>query len=94
MQSRGILSEDRMRTSPQRQGHLPAGPSASPSPQTDAKRRRFLLALGAGGAATAAASVQAVASPVAAAPAAAAEEKGSGYRETDHVRTYYASTRL
>lgn len=82
-----------MRTSPQREGHLPTGPSASPSPQTDVKRRRFLLALGAGGAATAAATAQAVAAPVAPV-AAAADESGTGYRETDHVRTYYASTRL
>ncbi len=83
-----------MRTAPQREGHTPTGPSASPAPQTDVKRRRFMLALGASGAATAAATAQAVASPIVPVQSAAADEKSSGYRETDHVRTYYASTRL
>ena len=83
-----------MRTTPQREGQPPTGPSATPSPQTDVKRRRFMLALGAGGAASAAAAAQAVVSPVVPAPAAGADDKGLGYRETDHVRTYYASTRL
>ena len=83
-----------MRTSSPREGHLPTDPSAAPAPQTDVRRRRFLLALGAGGAASAAATVQAVAAPVVPTAAAVADEKSSGYRETDHVRTYYASTRL
>lgn len=83
-----------MRTSLPREGHLPSDPSASPAPQTDVKRRRFLLALGAGGAASAAAAAQAVAAPVVPTPAAKADEQTSGYRETDHVRTYYASTRI
>ncbi len=83
-----------MRTSPPREGHLPTVPSAAPAPQTDVKRRRFLLALGAGGAASATAAAQVVAAPVVPVPAATADEKSAGYRETDHVRTYYASTRL
>jgi len=83
-----------MRTTPQREGHQPTGPSASPATPTDAKRRRFMLALGAGGAASAAAAAQAVTSPVIPDPAGTADDKGLGYRETDHVRTYYASTRL
>ena len=58
---------------------------------TDVKRRRFLLALGAGSAGAAAAAV-----PVAQAVEAATQPPGesSGYRETEHVRDYYASTRL
>lgn len=82
-----------MRLTPQRDVHLPTVPSATPAPQ-DSKRRRLLFALGAGGAATAAAAAQAVAAPVAALPEAAAEARKPGYRETDHVRTYYASTRI
>jgi hypothetical protein len=58
----------------------------------DSNRRRFLLALGAGGAGAAAAATQAVANPVL--PAAAPAEAESGYRETDHVRDYYATTRI
>ena len=58
---------------------------------TDIKRRRFLLALGAGSASAAAAAV-----PVANALEATsvAEDESKGYRETEHVRDYYASTRL
>jgi len=94
MPSRGIILENRMRTTPQREGQPPAATSASPAPQADARRRRFLFALGAGGAATVAATAQAVAAPVVPAAASAKCEQGSGYRETEHVRTYYASTRL
>jgi hypothetical protein len=84
-----------MRTSPQRERHESSPTSATPSPQADVKRRRFLLALGAGSAATAAATAQAIVAPVVpAAPVSAPDEKTSGYRETDHVRNYYASTRL
>ena len=69
-------------------------PRNAPQPtqsSTDVKRRRFLLALGAGSAGAAAAAVP-VASAVEAATAATEESKG--YRETQHVRDYYASTRL
>ena len=56
----------------------------------DATRRRFLLAFGAGAAS---------ASALAAAPAAIVESTESkpasqGYRETEHVRRYYTTTRL
>lgn len=58
----------------------------------DSKRRRFLLAFGASAAGAASASA------LAAAPAVVetAEDKpaSSGYRETDHVRNYYATTRI
>jgi len=81
-----------MRTTSQREGHQPTT-SASPSPDANLRRRRFLLALGAGSAATAAAATQAVAGPVAVGEA-QPQAKSSGYRETDHVRDYYASTRI
>ena len=83
-----------MRTTSQPDGHLPTTPSASPSPNADLKRRRFLLALGAGSAASAAAAAQAVAAPLAEKPAQAAPAAGLGYHETDHIRHYYATTRL
>jgi hypothetical protein len=58
---------------------------------TDLKRRRFLLALGAGSASAATAAPLAnIADPA----AQAASETSQGYRETDHVRDYYASARL
>lgn len=72
-----------MSTSSQCAGH---------SPFVDLKRRRFLLALGAGSAGAATAAAQPLAAAAEAAPAASAA--GQGYRETEHVRDYYASTRL
>jgi hypothetical protein len=81
-----------MRTT-QQHGQVPTSSSVSTAPNADLKRRRFLLALGAGSAATAAAATQAIAAPVAQATAAEAAGK-QGYHETDHIRDYYASTRL
>jgi len=69
-------------------------PRNAPQPtksSTDVKRRRFLLALGAGSAGAAAAAVP-LANAVEAATSQPDESKG--YRETEHVRDYYASTRL
>ena len=82
-----------MRTTQRDDGHVPTSSSVSPAPNANLKRRRFLLALGAGSAATAAAATQAIAAPVAQATAPEAGVK-QGYRETDHIRDYYASTRL
>jgi hypothetical protein len=83
-----------MRTTPQRDdGHVPTTSSVPPAPIANLKRRRFLFALGAGSAATAAAATQAIAAPIAQTTVAAAPGK-QGYRETEHVRDYYASTRL
>ena len=76
-----------MRDSPQTPAH--ANPS---TPSTDLKRRRFLLAVSAGGAGAAA-----VAGPARAAVAASADATAgttSGYRETEHVKRYYDTTRL
>jgi hypothetical protein len=60
--------------------------------QPDVRRRRFLLAFGAG-AAGAAVAAPAVAGTAAAATPAAPKAAPRGYRETDHIRAYYASAR-
>ena len=74
-------------------------PSSLPDPAIstppDFKRRRFLLAIGAGGAAVA--TVAANAAPVVARVAASApqpDDTASTYRVTDHVRDYYRTTRI
>ena len=66
-------------------------PDVARSP--DAKRRRFLMAFGAGAAGAASASALAAA-PAVSVESAADKPAAAGYRETDHVRTYYATTRL
>ncbi len=79
-----------MSTSSQRTSTAPA--PTHPVTPTDFKRRRFLLALGAGGAGAAAIATQSLAAPVV--PAAAEADRPQGYRETDHIRDYYATTRI
>lgn len=59
----------------------------------DATRRRFLLAFGAGAAGAASASALAAA-PAAIVESAESKPESQGYRETEHVRRYYATTRL
>jgi hypothetical protein len=77
----------------QREAHAPVPAHAAPSP--DLKRRRFLLALGAGGAGAAAVATQALATPVVVPDAQVpAGDAAQGYRETEHVRDYYATTRI
>ena len=69
-------------------------PAATATPP-DFKRRRFLLAIGAGGAAVA--TTAANATPLAAAADAAAPQPAdtaSVYRVTEHVRDYYRSTKI
>jgi hypothetical protein len=68
-----------------------AGDSPRPA-STALTRRRFLFAFGATSVGAAAAPV--LASTVNAAPEPVAEAKASGYRETEHVRDYYDSTRI
>lgn len=63
-----------------------------PVPQPDVRRRRFLLAFGAG-AAGAVAVAPAFATTIAAVTPAEAKPNVRGYRETDHIRTYYATAR-
>lgn len=78
-----------MKPSPQRTAQASA-PTHAPS--ADLKRRRFLLALGAGSAGAAAAAAPLAAQAVDS--AASAPDTAQGYRETEHVRDYYASARL
>ena len=76
-----------MRDSPQTPAH--ANPS---TPSTDLKRRRFLLAVSAGGAGAVAAAAPARA--VVAASTDAEATAATGYRESEHVKRYYDTTRL
>ena len=74
-----------------------AAPASAPTRATgspDIKRRRFLLALGAGGAGAAAVATSTLARPVMPAASPDDTESSQGYRETDHVRDYYATTRI
>ena len=65
------------------------------SPDTDLKRRRFLLGLGAGGAGAATVAIGALPSVASATPVAdVSQQDGNGYRETEHVRDYYRSAKL
>jgi hypothetical protein len=76
-----------------RDRHVPA--AASAVTPVSGKRRRFLLALGASGAGAAAAvTAPGVTATVVPAAAPTAEGRPGGYRVTEHVRDYYATTRL
>jgi hypothetical protein len=81
-----------MSTSSQRTA--PASVPTQPAQATNLKRRRFLFTLGAGGAGVAAVATQSLAAPLREVAAEAPTEKSQGYRETDHVRDYYATTRI
>ena len=75
--------------------HCDASTSEAPrAGAPDAKRRRFLLAFGASAAGAASASALAAAPTAATHVPTEGEPASSGYRETDHVRSYYATTRL
>ena len=69
----------------------PAAARAVGSP--DSKRRRFLMAFGAGAAGAASASALA-STPATLAEVAQPAPVSQGYRETEHVRNYYATTRI
>lgn len=83
-----------MSHSSQREARASAPAHAATPTSINPKRRRFLLALGAGSAGAAAAATQSLAAPVAEAAAPAAPAAAQGYRETEHVRDYYATTRI
>jgi len=68
--------------------------ASTPAPTTDKTRRRFLLAFGAGAAGAASASALAAARPKMMAEPARPAPESQSYRETEHVRTYYATTRI
>lgn len=68
-----------------------AAPIAARSPDT--KRRRFLMAFGASAAGAASASALAAA-PAVVVESSEAKPGSQGYQETEHVRNYYATTRI
>ena len=73
----------------------PRGPEGLPAVsdrKPDTNRRRFLM-FGAG-AAGAAAAAPVLASPAALVEAPVAQPASKGYQDTEHVRNYYATTRL
>jgi len=86
------ILEVRMSHTSQREAPASVPTHAAKSP--DLKRRRFLLAIGAGSAGAAAAATQTLAAPVLNPAAIAAPDTGQGYRETEHVLDYYATTRI
>ena len=65
----------------------------SPSAPANLRRRGFLLTLGSGGVATAAVALGPL-TQVAPAPEVAAPEASQGYRDTQHVRDYYRTTKI
>jgi hypothetical protein len=68
-------------------------PESTQNSRTDTARRRFLFALGVGGAGAAAATAGAL--PAAATTAeAASSDQDAAYRESEHVRDYYRTTRI
>ena len=73
--------------------HPVANATAQPLRATDLARRRFLLAVGAGGAGAAVASAAALPA-AAAAQATEPSDQDAAYRESEHVRDYYRTTRI
>jgi hypothetical protein len=76
---------------PSHRAPVGAPPRAARTPDTN--RRRFLM-FGAGAATAAAAAPVIAAAPAAAVVEPAAQPESQGYRETQHVRDYYATTRI
>ncbi len=67
--------------------------SDAPSSRTDARRRGFLLALGAGGAGAAALAARSLTGVAPKTEPATDADGGRGYRVTDHVKRYYQTTK-
>ena len=72
---------------------VPAGAQPSAARTPDTNRRRFLM-FGAGAAGVAAAAPVIAATPAAVIAEPVAQPDSQGYRETQHVRDYYATTRI
>ena len=76
--------------------NVPAKPSSQADDsltRTDTRRRGFLLALGAGGAGAAALAARSLTGVAPQSGPATSVEGGQGYRETDHVKRYYQTTK-
>lgn len=82
---RSTRRHETAKTSPQSEG---------PRSRTDARRRGFLLALGAGGAGAAALAARSLTGVAPQGDAAAPADDGQGYRLTDHVKRYYQTTKI
>jgi hypothetical protein len=76
------------------QREAPASVPTRVAKSPDPKRRRFLLALGAGGAGAAAVAAQPLAAQLPVPAVVTDADATQGYRETEHVRDYYATTRI
>ena len=72
---------------------VPAGTQPCAARTPDTNRRRFLM-FGAGAAGAAAAAPVIAATPAAVIAEPVANPESQGYRETQHVRDYYATTRI
>jgi hypothetical protein len=68
--------------------------SAQESRSADPVRRRFLFTLGAGSAGALAASTGALSTAATAEVNSTASDQDAPYRETEHVRDYYRTTRI
>ncbi|MEO8304166.1 MAG: hypothetical protein ABI724_08600 [Betaproteobacteria bacterium] len=74
--------------------HPVAPTPAEKSRSTDPARRRFLFTLGAGSAGALAATAGVLPATATAEVAVVANDQDSPYRETEHVRDYYRTTRI
>jgi hypothetical protein len=70
----------------------PVSPSTQKATGTNAKRRGFLLALGAGGVGAAALAARSI-NGVSPQSDGAATDDSQGYRATDHVKRYYQTAK-
>ncbi len=69
-------------------------PSDAPRSRTDARRRSFLLALGAGGAGAAALAARSLTGVAPLREPATGADGSQGYQETDHVKRYYRTAKI
>jgi len=90
---RDAFNASRRDTSPNISHRDTSSAAANTARSPDVKRRRFLLAFGAGAAGAASASALAAA-PAAIIEPAESKPASQGYQETEHVRRYYQTTRL
>ena len=90
---RDALNASRRDTLPNTSHRDTSGVPSDTARSPDVKRRRFLLAFGAGAAGAASASALAAA-PAAIVEPAESKSASQGYQETEHVRRYYQTTRL
>lgn len=79
-----------MRSTRRNSASTPAVQSERNSTGTNAKRRGFLLALGAGGAGAAALAARTLVAPQS---ESAAPDESQGYRVTDHIKRYYQTAK-